>query len=114
MAVHVVLLAGVHESADLLASRFGGFTGTTVASGVEVNVTAIRSLRDYARTLQYLGSLDEVSRVDVTNVKSGSVSFRIDARGGRETVRQVIALGRTLVEDGRGDLNTGLTYRLSP
>ncbi len=109
-----VLLAGVEESADLLASRFGGFAGTTVASGVQVNVTGIRSLRDYARTLQYLDSLDEVSRVDVTNVKSGSVSFRVDARGGRDTVRQVIALGRTLAEDGQGDLNTGLTYRLLP
>ncbi|GMQ76810.1 MAG: DUF2066 domain-containing protein [Gammaproteobacteria bacterium] len=109
-----VLLAGVEESADLLASRFGGFAGTTVASGVDVNVTGIRSLRDYARTLRYLDSLDEVSRVDVTKVKSGSVSFRVDARGGRDTVRQVIALGRTLVEDGQGDLNTGLTYRLMP
>jgi hypothetical protein len=109
-----VLLAGVHESADLLASRFGGFSGATVASGVEVNVTGIRSLRDYARTLQYLDSLDQVSRVDVTNVKSGSVSFRVDARGGRETVRQVIALGRTLAEDAQGDLITGLTYRLLP
>jgi len=109
-----VLLAGVQEIADLLASRFGGFAGTTVASGVEVNVTGIRSLRDYARTLQYLDSLDEVSRVDVTNVKSGSVSFRVDARGGRETVRQVVALGRTLVEDGQGDFSAGLTYRLLP
>lgn len=109
-----VLLAGVHESADLLASRFGGFSGTAVADRVEVSVTGIRSLRDYARTLRYLGSLDEVSRVDVTNVKTGSVSFRVDARGGRETVRQVIALGRTLTEDGQGDLNTGLTYRLLP
>jgi hypothetical protein len=110
----VVLLAGVHESADLLASRFGGFSGATVADRVEVNVTGIRSLRDYARTLHYLDSLDEVSHVDVTKVKSGSVSFRVDARGGRETVRQVIALGRTLAEDGQGDLNTGLTYRLLP
>ncbi len=109
-----VLLAGVHESADLLASRFGGFSGATVADRVEVNVSGIQSLRDYARTLQYLDSLDEVSRVDVTNVKTGSVSFRVDARGGRETVRQVIALGRTLAEDGQDDLNTGLTYRLLP
>jgi len=110
----VVLLAGVQESADLLASRFGGFAGTTVASEVQVEVTGIRSLRDYARTLQYLDSLDDVSRVDVTNVKTGSVSFRVDARGGRDTVRQVIALGRTLAEDGQGGLDTGLTYRLLP
>ncbi len=109
-----VLLAGVHESADLLASRFGGFSGATVASGVEINVTGIRSLHDYARALQYLDSLDEVSRVDVTKVKSGSVSFRVDARGGRETVRQVIALGRTLAEDGQVDSRTGLSYRLLP
>ena len=109
-----VLLAGVHEGADRLASRFGRVTDTTVASGVEVNVTGIQSLRDYARTLQYLDALDEVSRVDVTSVDSESVSFRVDARGGRETVRQVIALGHTLVEDGQEDLNAGLSYRLLP
>ena len=110
----VVLLAGVHESADLLASRFGGFTGTTAASGVEVNVTGIRSLGDYARALQYLDSLDEVSRVDVTKVNAASVSFRVDARGGRETVRQVIALGRTLAEEEQADWGAGLNYRLLP
>ena len=112
--LEAVLRAAVHESADRLASRFGGFTGTTAASGVEVNVTGIRSLNDYARALQYLGSLDEVSRVDVTRVASGSVSFRIDARGGRETVRQVIALGRTLAEQAQSDSTGGLNYRLLP
>ena len=56
----IVLLAGVHESADRLASRYGGFTGTTSASGVAVKVTGIRTLDDYARALDYLDSLDEV------------------------------------------------------
>jgi uncharacterized protein len=109
-----VLLAGVHESADLLASRFGGFTGTGSASGVQVNVTGIRSLRDYARALEYLSSLDRVSRVDVTRVQGDSVSFHVDARGGRETVRQVIALGNTLAEDAQGGLSAALSYRLMP
>jgi hypothetical protein len=109
-----VLLSGVHEGADRLASRFGGSTTTTVASGVEVKVAGIRSLRDYARTLKYLGALDAVSRVDVTSADSDNVSFRLDARGGRETVRQVIALGNTLMEDGQEELNAGLSYRLKP
>jgi len=109
-----VLLAGVHEGADRLASRFGGSTATTVASGVEVNVAGIRSLGDYARTLNYLDALDEVSRVDVTRVDRDSVSFRLDARGGRETVRQVIALGHVLAEDAQEDLDAGLSYRLLP
>lgn len=109
-----VLLAGVHESADLLASRFGGFTGNGSASGVEVKVTGIRSLRDYARALDYLSSLDQVSRVDVTRVDGTSVSFRVDARGGREAVRQVIALGNTLAEEAQTGLTAGLSYRLSP
>lgn len=109
-----VLLAGINETADLLASRFGGFTGTTDATGVEVSVTGIRSLRDYARTLAYLDSLDQVSRVDVTRVEGARVSFRLDARGGRESVRQVIALGRTLVEEVPAIPVAGLTYRLAP
>ncbi len=109
-----VLLAGVHESADRLASRFGGFTGTTAATGVEVNVTGIRSLSDYARTLKYLGSLDEVSRVDVVRVATDGVSFRLDARGGRQSVRQVIALGRTLAEESPSQVTSALNYRLLP
>lgn len=112
--LEAVLLAGMHESADLLASRYGGFTGTATASGVEVTVTGVRSLRDYARALNYLSSLDDVSRVDVTQVNNASVSFRVDARGGRETVRRVIALGNTLAEDGLADLNAALNYRLLP
>ena len=46
--------------------------------------------------------------------EDGSVSFRVDARGGREAVRQVIALGRTLAEEGQPDLTEGLNYRLLP
>lgn len=109
-----VLLAGVHEGADRLASRFGAATATTVASGVEVSVAGIRSLRDYARTLKYLDALDGVKRVDVTSVDSENVSFRLDARGGRESVRQVIALGNILTEDGQEELDAGLSYRLKP
>jgi len=109
-----VLLAGVHESADRLASRFGGVTGGTVASGVHLNVSGIHTLRDYARTLDYLDSLDEVSRVDVTRVAGESVSFRIDARGGPQAVRQVIALGRMLAEEPNAVPTSGLNYRLLP
>ena len=109
-----VLLAGVHESADRLASRFGGVTGATVASGVQLDVTGVRTLRDYARTLEYLGSLDEVSRVEVTRVAGESVSFRVDARGGPQAVRQVIALGRTLAEEAGANPSGGLSYRLLP
>ena len=109
-----VLLAGVHESADRLASRFGGVSGATVASNVRLNVKGVRTLRDYARTLEYLGSLDQVSRVDVTEVAGDSVSFRIDARGGSQAVRQVIALGRTLAEEKDAPSTGGLNYRLLP
>lgn len=109
-----VLLAGVNESADRLASRFGGVTGAAVASGVRLNVSGVRTLQDYARTLEYLDSLDAVSRVDVTKVAGASVSFRIDARGGPDAVRQVIALGRTLAEEPNADPRSGLNYRLLP
>ena len=77
-------------------------------------MAGIRSLRDYARTLQYLDALDEVSRVDVTSVNSDAVSFRVDARGGRGTVRQVVALGHILVEDAQEISDAGLSYRLLP
>lgn len=109
-----VLSAGINESADRLATRFGGFTSTVVPTGVEIDVSGIRSLADYARILAYLDSLDQVNRVDVTHVRGDGVSFRLDARGGREGVRQVIALGRTLVEADPGEGSAALRYRLAP
>jgi hypothetical protein len=109
-----VLVEGIHESADLLASRFGGFTGALGPSGVELTVTGVRSLDDYARALGYLGSLDQVSRVQVTRVAADGIVFLVDARGGREAIRQVIALGRTLMEDDQQQWGSGLAYRLSP
>ena len=109
-----VLFDGVQETADILASRFGGFTGVAGPSGVELTVAGINSLKDYARALHYLDSLDEISRVEVTRVETDSVSFRVDARGGREAVRQVIALGRTLTPEGQTQWDDTLSYRLLP
>lgn len=109
-----VLLDGVGESADLLVARFAGYTATAGATGVPVTVTGVRTLRDYARALRYLGSLDAITRLEVTRVEPDRLFLEVDARGGREGVRQVIGLGRILSEEGQSDWTSGLSYRLMP
>jgi len=109
-----LLRNAVHETADLLVSRFGGYASLTGTAGVELVVAGVRSLEDYARTLEYLDALDEVTSIQVTRVDSDRVVFNLEARGGRESVRQVVALGRTLVEQPQGEWGGGLRYRLLP
>jgi uncharacterized protein len=98
--VATVLEEGVHEAAGRLAQRFARSAAFADASGVRLSVRGIRALADYSRTLDYLRSLDLVSRVRVTRVDQDFVSFAVEARGGYAALQQVIALGNTLTEIG--------------
>jgi hypothetical protein len=94
-----VLADGAAEVADLLASRYATYVGTGAAAGLAVSIGGVLTLEDYARTLDYLGALDEVSRLHVVRVDGDRLLLELDARGGGEAVRRVIGLGRVLEED---------------
>ncbi len=109
-----LVLDGMHEVADRLATRFARLTGIGDSAGVGVIVSGVRNLDDYARTLRYLDSLDEVTRVDVIEVEPERIAFVVSARGGSDGLRQVIALGSTLTVEPFSTPGGSLQVRLLP
>ena len=105
---------GVHGAADLLAARYASLADQLSTGTVELVVTGVHTLEDYARILQYLSALDGVERVEVDTVEPGQVRFRVDARGGRSAIRQIIAFGSMLSPEGYADPDGTLQMRLLP
>jgi len=112
--LEAALERGIHQAADRLAERFAPSAQASEVAAVEVAVSGIRSLEDYARTLDYFGSLDGVEAIRVLRVEPERVGFRLAVRGGRSAVEQVVALGRTLAPAPASGGGGELRFRLRP
>lgn len=108
--VDMVLDEGIDELADRLASRYAN-SGSTQAEVIQLQVSDINNLDEYARTLSYLESLQSVSSVQVKHVFSDKVLFEIISHGGQTVISQAINLGKTLEPVSNGE---NMNYRLLP
>ncbi|MCI0591494.1 MAG: DUF2066 domain-containing protein [Gammaproteobacteria bacterium] len=97
-----VLDEGIDTLADNLATRFARTGVYTETAGVEVVVTDIFNVDEYARVLRYLQSLKAVTDVQVRRVDPGKVTFLVVARGGADAIAQAVSLGDTLELIARG------------
>jgi len=104
-----VIDEGIDTLADNLAARFVRTGVYTEKTGVEVVVTDIFNVDEYARTLHYLQSLKAVTGVQVKRVDPGKVTFLVTAHGGADAIAQAVSLGKTLE---RITYSAGPSYRL--
>lgn len=113
------------QAADFRAILDTGLTGAharlaaqalprdhSIAS-LELKVIGIASLDDANRVSAYLGKLSPVTQVEWLGVGAGEASFRVKVRGGRDALRQTVALGHRLRPATSDDPST-LTYELLP
>jgi len=63
---------------------------------VQVSITGIRNLNDYARTLNYLQSFEQVSGLALREVRSDELSVQLSVRGGADALTQLISFGQVL------------------
>lgn len=104
-----VLSEGIDRLAEYLAGRYAPTGFSAGETRIELRISAIDSLEDYARAQNYLTGLSSVSRVDVKQVMPGEVIFEVETLAGESALEQAIAIGRTLrAESG------GRNYRLLP
>jgi hypothetical protein len=93
-------LEGVNRAADLYAELFA-------ASGnlapVDIEVSGVADLRDYARAQTYLESLTFISHVSVVGLTAGNIRFRLTTRGGAESLRRALSLNGPLLPIAPGD-----------
>ena len=93
-------LEGVERSADLYAGLFAA-SGNLAA--VDIEVTGVRDLRDYANVQTYLESLTFITHVSVEALSSDTVRFRLATRGGGESLQRALSLNGRLQPIAAGD-----------
>jgi uncharacterized protein len=93
-------LEGVERSADLYAGMFAA-SGNLAA--VDIEVTGVRDLRDYASVQTYLESQTFISHVNVEALTADTVRFRLATRGGGESLQRALSLTGRLQPIAAGD-----------
>jgi hypothetical protein len=87
------LLDGINHTADLYA---GLYSASGSLAPVEIDVTGIGDLQDYAGVQAYLESLNFITHVGVEALTGDTVRFLLTMRGGIEPLQRAIALNGRL------------------
>jgi hypothetical protein len=93
-------LEGVNRTADLYAELFA-------ASGnlapIDIEITGVGDLRDYASVQTYLESMTFISHVSVVALTGDTIRFRLATRGGAESLQRTLSMNGRLQPIAAGD-----------
>jgi hypothetical protein len=70
---------------------------------VDIEVTDVADLKDYAAAQSYLESLAFISHVSVEGLNGDSVRFRVTVRGGAEALQHALSLSGRLQPIAAGE-----------
>ena len=101
-------LEGVNRTADLYAGLFAA-SGSLVP--IDIEVTGIGDVQEYANLQAYLESLSFISHVNVAALTGDTVRFRLTTRGGAESLQRTLSLDGHLQPIAAGD-NGVLRFQL--
>jgi uncharacterized protein len=93
-------LEGVNRAADLYA---GLFAASGTLAPVDIEVTGLGDLRDYAALQAYLESLTFISHVSVESLSGDTIRFRLATRGGLDSLQRALSLGGRLQPIAAGE-----------
>jgi hypothetical protein len=93
-------LDGVNRAADLYA---GLFAASGTLAPVDIEVSGVADLREYANVQTYLESLTFITHVAVLALTADTVRFRLTTRGGIETLAHALSLNGKLQPLPAGD-----------
>ena len=93
-------LEGVNRAADLYAGMFAA-SGALVP--VDIEVSGLNDLRDYASLQSYLESLTFISHVSVEALSGDTVRFRLSTRGGQDSLQRALSLNGRLQPAAAGE-----------
>lgn len=97
--LELLLADAVNALASRLAFRFAAPSETAGAYGFGIIVSGVRSTGDYARALEYLSTLEQITDLSVTRVSADEVRFFVETRGGQDALLKVVSLGGTLARE---------------
>jgi hypothetical protein len=90
----------VNRAADTYASLFA-VSGSLAP--VDIEVTGVNDLRNYAFVQNYLESLTFISHVEVEGLSGDSVHFRLSTRGGVEPLQHALSMNGRLLPIAAGN-----------
>ncbi len=93
-------LEGVNRAADLYAGMFAA-SGALVP--VDIEVSGLNDLRDYAGLESYLESLTFIAHVSVESLSGDTVRFRLSTRGGPDSLQRALLLNGRLQPAAPGE-----------
>jgi hypothetical protein len=93
-------MEGVNRAADMYAELFAA-SGTLVP--IDIEVTGVGDLREYANVQTYLESLTFISHVSVAALTGDTIRFRLATRGGAESLQRTLSLNGRLQPIAAGD-----------
>jgi len=94
-------LEGVNRAADLYA---GLFAASGAAVPVDIEVSGLNDLRDYASLESYLESLTSlILHVSVESLSGDTVRFRLSTRGGVDSLQRALSLNGRLQPVAAGE-----------
>jgi hypothetical protein len=96
-------LEGVNRTADLYA---GLFAASGNLAPIDIEVTGVGDLREYANVQAYLESLTFISHVSVATLTGDAVRFRLATRGGAESLQRTLSLNGRLQPIAAGNDGT--------
>lgn len=106
----IVLEEGIDELIDKLVSRYTNIQKQDFES-IEILISDINTIDNYAETFSYLKSLQSVTRVSVKQVSPNHIVFELISEQGVDGIQQAIALGKKLQSIEGSD---NMEYRLLP
>lgn len=93
-------LEGVNRAADLYA---GLFAASGAVAPVDIEVTGVADVHDYATVQSYLESLNFITHVSVESLLGDVVKFRLTSRGGIDSLQHAVTLSGKLQSLPAGD-----------
>jgi len=108
---------GLQLTADWYANQFS-VVPQSGDSSVQMVVSDINSVSDYAAVRDYLERLSIVSEVYVSQASGDSIRFDLTLRGGTQLLRRAIGLNPNLIEDFQAEAGASgegtLHFQFSP
>lgn len=90
---------GLANTGEVLSIRFTQVDTAEANGVVTLKIKNITNLKTYNKVIKYLKGLSVVTQVQVHQVSTDNVIFKINSRSGRLGLSQAIALGHILVAD---------------
>ena len=87
---------GIDETADILASRFAVSQAGGNLNSVNISVSNVDSLTDYARLGEYLAGLTAVVDVQVQQVAGSDIRYALQLNGSLQDLTHTVTIGTVL------------------